>query len=221
MIRLRQGRAAAIPAARPGVVEVNVEVDGERAAALVYPALVGPVAEGGAVVLNTTAVALGLGTGGTHLVVAVEGAEGTDIAHGGRVMKARYTPLQAVVRSVEETHRDVLETSSGLEGAPVGTAPLPSMVAVVAAGAKAAGAHRRAGEPRDGHEMGRIGARRWPCPERDRDPRRAAGCRSPGELRRSPRAPLGLVPPLPHDPQGGGDVPREHCHLLEDREGVV
>src|SRR3990172_6281066 len=153
MIRLRQGRVVAITAARPGVVEVNVEVDGERAAALVSPDLVGPVAEGDAVVLNTTAVALGLGTGGTHLVVAVEGAEGTDIAHGGRVMKARYTPLQAVVRSVEETHGDVLETSSGLEGTPVVTAPLHSMVAMVAAGAKAAGAKRVAYAMTDGSAL--------------------------------------------------------------------
>src|SRR3970282_1329176 len=89
--------------------------------------------------LNTTAAHLGLGTGGFHLVVAVEGGAAADVAHEGRVMKLRYTPLQAAVRAVEETHRDALEASDGLEGTPVVAAPLHSMIAPIAAGAKAAG----------------------------------------------------------------------------------
>jgi len=142
MVRLRRGTVVGIGSERPGAVELEVEVDGERAAALAYPPLTGPVREGDAVVLNTTAVALGLGTGGFHLVVAVEGAEATELSHPGRVMKARYTPLQAAVASVEETHRDVLETSRGLGGTPVVAAPLHSMIAPIAAGARAAGAER-------------------------------------------------------------------------------
>ncbi len=94
------------------------------------------------VVLNTTAVALGLGTGGLHLVVAVEGGPPTETADDARVMKARYTPLQTVVRTVEETHRDALEGSRGLAGTPVVCAPLHSIMAVAAAGARAAGAER-------------------------------------------------------------------------------
>jgi len=119
-----------------------VEVEGERAPALAYPDLVGPVAAGDAVLLNTSAVALGLGTGGFHLVVAVEGGAPTEIEGPGRVMKARYTPLQTAVQSVEETHRDVLENSPGLRGAPVVAAPLHSQLAHIAAGAKVAGAER-------------------------------------------------------------------------------
>jgi hypothetical protein len=136
-VRLRRGKVAAITSARPGAIEVQVEVDGERSAALAYPDLTGPISEGDIVVLNTTAVALGLGTGGFHLVVAVEGASATEPSHPGRVMKARYTPLQAAVLGVEETHRDVLESSPGLVGTPVVCAPLHSMVAPIAAGAKA------------------------------------------------------------------------------------
>jgi hypothetical protein len=141
-VRLRRGRVVAVGPARPGAVELEVEVDGERAPALAYPDLTGPVTEGDLVVLNTAAVALGLGTGGFHLVVAVEGAGSTELAHGGRVMKARYTPLQAAVVSVEETHRDVLEASRGLQGTPVVAAPLHSMLAPIAAGAKASGKAR-------------------------------------------------------------------------------
>src|SRR5207247_10843941 len=123
-------------------VELEVEGDGERSPALAYPDLTGPVREGDLVLLNTTAVALGLGTGGFHLVIAVEGRPATELAHGGRVMKARYTPQQAAVRSVEETHRDVLEASQGLRGPPVVAAPLHSMIGPLAAEAKASGAAR-------------------------------------------------------------------------------
>jgi hypothetical protein len=132
----------AVTAERPGAVELEVEVEGGRALAVAYPQLTGPIRTGDVVVLNTTAVSLGLGTGGFHLVVAVEGGPDLDLAVDGRVMKARYTPLQAAVRGVEETHREVLEASSGLDGTPVVVAPLHSMVALAAAGAKAAGAGR-------------------------------------------------------------------------------
>jgi hypothetical protein len=140
-VRLRRGTVLAIRAERPGAVELDVEVEGERAPALAYPDLTGPVRRGDTVVLNTSAVALGLGTGGFHLVVAVEGAS-TELAGAGRAVKARYTPLQTVVRTVEEDHRDVLESSHGLRGTPVVCAPLHSIVALAAAGARAAGAER-------------------------------------------------------------------------------
>lgn len=142
MVRLRRAKVVALGRARPGAIELDVEVDGGRAPALAYPGLVGPVREGDVVLVNTAAVALGLGTGGSHLVVAVEGGAGTELSGPGRVMKARYTPLQAAVQAVEETHRDVLEASRGLDGTPVVAAPLHSMIAAVVAGAKAAGARR-------------------------------------------------------------------------------
>lgn len=123
-------------------MELEIEVEGERVPAIAYPDLVGPVGEGDAVLLNTTARSLGLGTGGMDLVVAVAGGGAVDLGDVGRVMKARYTPLQAAVRSVEETHREALEGSSGLAGTPVVCAPLHSMVGPIAAGARVAGAER-------------------------------------------------------------------------------
>ncbi len=150
MIRLRRGRVVALGASRPGAQELTVEVEGERVPALAYPGLTGPVREGDVVLLNTTAVALGLGTGGFHLVMGVEGGLDLEPGRGGRVMKARYTPSQVAVAAVEETHRDLLEASPGLAGTPVVAAPLHSMVAPVAAGAKAAGAARVAYVMTDG-----------------------------------------------------------------------
>ena len=144
MVRLRTGKVVAVTSRRPGVTEIDVQVEGERAGAIAYTDLTGPVEPGDAVVLNTTAVELGLGTGGFHLVVAVEGAPDVDEGRElpGRVMKARYTPLQTAVRSVEETDGPLLEGAPGLEGMPVVVAPLHSMVGPIAAGAKTAGADR-------------------------------------------------------------------------------
>ena len=142
MIRLRRGIVTALGDARPGAHEIEVNVDGEHATAIAYPDLCGPVTVGDTVILNTTAVALGLGTGGVHFVIAVEGSPAGAQDLPGRVMKARYTPSQTVVASVEETDRDALESSSGLDQTPVVCAPLHSMVALVAAGAKRASGAR-------------------------------------------------------------------------------
>jgi Protein of unknown function (DUF3866) len=136
-IRLRRGTVVSVGASRPGAIELEVDVEGQRAPAILYPDLTGPVGPGDVVLLNTTAVALGLGTGGLHLVIAVDGDGTTELGHDGRVMKARYTPQQVAVRSVEESHRDVLENSPGLRGRPVVAAPLHSMIGPIAAGAKA------------------------------------------------------------------------------------
>src|SRR5438477_8245637 len=100
-VRLRRGVVTSVRSTRPGIVELAVEVEGTSRTAVAYPELTGPVEEGDTVVLNTTATALDLGTGGADLVIAVEGGPDTEIGHGGRVMKARYTPLQTAVETVE------------------------------------------------------------------------------------------------------------------------
>jgi Protein of unknown function (DUF3866) len=130
---------------RPGVIELEVEVEGLTERALAYPALTGPVAVGASVLLNTTAGALGLGTGGWHFVMAVEGQEDLDPPEPGHVMKLRYTPLQAKVQAVEEQdgpHRVALEAVADLGGLPVVWVPLHSMLGAACAGARAAGAVR-------------------------------------------------------------------------------
>ncbi|HZD79897.1 MAG TPA: DUF3866 family protein [Actinomycetota bacterium] len=141
-VRLRRGTVLAVRPTPSTALELEVEVDGRPAAALAYPELTGPVDVGDVVVVNTTARWLDLGTGGMDLVMAVEGAAPTELHHAGRVMKARYTPSQAAVLSVEEVHRDVLESSAGLRSTPVVGAPLHSMLGPIAAGAKAAAGAR-------------------------------------------------------------------------------
>jgi hypothetical protein len=144
-VRLRTGRVVSIVDERSGLMRLRVEVEGVESEALAYTDLVVGVDVGHEVLLNTTAVELGLGTGGAHFVVATLGpgvSSGTDLDHPGHVMKARYTPLQAAVLSVEESHRDLVESSAGLAGTPVVAAPLHSMLAHICAGAKVTGGGR-------------------------------------------------------------------------------
>jgi hypothetical protein len=143
--RVRSGRVTAVTARRPGVSELLVALDEEPGApaqpALAYHAVVGPAEVGERVVLNTTAVALGLGTGGWHLVMARLGGPVDDPATPGHVIKARYTPSQVRVLAVEEEaspHRAAVAACDGLDGLPVVCAELHSMVPVAAAAARAA-----------------------------------------------------------------------------------
>lgn len=145
MIRLRTGTVVEVREPRPGVLELMVETEGRREPALAYPALSGPVSTGDRVLLNTTAVHASLGSGGYHFVVAVEGQQDVDPPAAGHVMKLRYTPLQAKVLAVEEEespHRAALDAAEALDGVPVVWMPLHSMLGVVCAGARAAGAER-------------------------------------------------------------------------------
>ena len=153
MIRLRRGRVIEVTEVRPGATELAVEVEGEEARAIAYPDMVGPVAPGDSVLLNTTAVELGLGTGGFHFVIAVEGGLDLDAATGGRTMKLRYTPQQVKVLMAEEegsVHRTVMARTHELPGTPVVWVPLHSLLGPAAAGAKAAGANRVAYVMTDG-----------------------------------------------------------------------
>ena len=142
MIRVRHGVVTAILRRRPGATEasVTIDADGPAARAVGYDDLVGPLEVGDRVALNTTAVELGLGTGGFHLVMARTGSDRDD--HGpGHAMKARYTPAQVRVLAVEEEaspHRAAVESVTDLGGLPVVCAELHSMVPVVAAAARAA-----------------------------------------------------------------------------------
>ncbi len=139
-MRLAWGQVAAVVAERQGLQRLRVVVDGAEALAVCLPQLTGPCAPGDRVLLNTTAVDLGLGTGGAHFVVAREG-EGYADASGGHIMKLRYTPLQRDVLAVEEPaseHAAHLADAEDIDGVPVVCCPLHSHVLPVAAAVKQA-----------------------------------------------------------------------------------
>jgi 8-oxo-dGTP pyrophosphatase MutT (NUDIX family) len=118
-------------------VELQVQVGDATVPAIAYPDLTGAPEPGDRVLLNTTALALGLGTGGYALVVAIPDRLPPDRDGPGHLIKARYTPLQACVAGADEPGSplyDVLRAADDLAGLPVVTADLHSAVPAIAAG---------------------------------------------------------------------------------------
>jgi hypothetical protein len=126
----RVGEVSEILEERAGLQRVLVDLDAQPEKAYVLTQLIGSVAIGDRVVVNTTAVELGLGTGGWHVVhwnLAREAWATTrasaDIRTG---MKLRYTSLQVDVENSEPTD------GTDVAGMPVVVAGLHSQVAAIA-----------------------------------------------------------------------------------------
>ena len=163
-----EGTVTALGRAWPGAQELTVRCRGDadgggcdaagsghtERRALAYPELTGIPQVGDRVLINANAQALGLGTGGYALVVAIPdrlptagaaggaaaGATGTSgpgaIPAPGHMVKARYTPLQTVVLGVDEQdspYHEVLREADDLSGLPVVTADLHSALPAVCA----------------------------------------------------------------------------------------
>jgi len=124
----------------PGAVELDVTAGGATMPALAYPALTGRPQVGDRVLVNATALELGLGTGGYALVVAVPERLPDGPAGPGHLVKARYTPLQVTVLGADEQgspHHEALRDADDLGGMPVVVADLHSAVPAVLAALRA------------------------------------------------------------------------------------
>lgn len=134
---------------RPGAFEVEVELreavragNGEQSSvpALAYSDLVGEPRPGDRCLLNTAAWDRGLGTGGFALVVALpDRLPAPPEPVPGHLVKARYTPLQAMVLGVDEqgsAHHPALQDADDLAGMPVVAADLHSSLPAVVAGVR-------------------------------------------------------------------------------------
>ena len=135
MPSFRTGVVAALLEERRGLQRVEVDLGDGPERAYVLTQLTGPVAPGDRVVVNTTAVELGLGTGGWHVVHWNLAREEWREQGAGHVLKARYTSLQVDVGSTEE-HEPVLADAADVGGMPVVAAGLHSQVPAVAAAFK-------------------------------------------------------------------------------------
>ena len=137
-IRWRRGRVTATGRAGRDTLELTVEVPDDGAVrALAYVSLVGAPQVGDDVLLNTTALAQGLGTGGFALVVAVPDRLPPDPTGPGHLVKARYTPLQVTVPGVDEQdteHHALLAEVDDLGGMPVVVADLHSALPAILIG---------------------------------------------------------------------------------------
>lgn len=142
-MRLVWGMVTAVAGADAGVQHLDVALDDRSTGrAVSFPELAGTCEVADRVLVNTTAVDLGLGTGGLHFVVA-RAKETTGIAlerrSGGHIMKLRYTPMQFDVMSVEEqggVDHQVMEAAVSLNGMPVACCGLHSQIPLVAAAIK-------------------------------------------------------------------------------------
>lgn len=146
MIRWQVGEVEEIVAEQAAVQELLVRLEGRVEKAWSFPDLIGPVAKGDAVLLNTTAVHLKLGTGGYHLVAQRLGC-GDAGGPGqfprppssirGHIMKLRYTPYQMAVQSCEEQAspcHETLKDATTLDGMPVLIGELHSMLPILVTG---------------------------------------------------------------------------------------
>ena len=136
--------------------------DDVQVRALAYTGLVGDPAEGDQLLLNCSALARGLGTGGYALVVGPTGTLPADPEPGpGHLVKARYTPLQAMVLGVDEQespHHSLLAEADTLDGMPVVVADLHSALPAIVAGARHAAALAGRPAPRIAYVMTDGGA---------------------------------------------------------------
>jgi hypothetical protein len=140
-IRWRRGRVITTGRRGRDSLELTVEVAGDgQVRALAYPSLVGIPQVGDDVLLNTTALTQGLGTGGVALVVAVPDRLPPDPEGPGHLVKARYTPLQVTVQGVDEQdteHHAVIAEADDIAGMPVVVADLHSALPAILIGALA------------------------------------------------------------------------------------
>ncbi|WGW13626.1 DUF3866 family protein [Saxibacter everestensis] len=150
MIHWREGRVISQRAEWPGVREVVVRLatplpeasEPVEIRAIAFLDEIGRPEVDDRVLLNVSALARGLGTGGFALIVAIPDRLPADPPPSdGHLVKARYTPLQTMVLGVddqESPHHETLRDVASLEGLPVIVADLHSAVPAIVAGIYAA-----------------------------------------------------------------------------------
>ena len=146
MIRWRSATVASVGDAVGGAMPLVAAVDGGEVDAIAYVDVVGTPQPGDRVLLNVTALELGLGTGGVAMVVAIPDRLPADGVETGHVVKARYTPLQVTVLAADEQgspYHEVLRDADAIGGMPVVIADLHSAVPAILAGLRSRRADAR------------------------------------------------------------------------------
>ncbi len=144
MLNRRRGRVRSVQGVSTHIQRLLVEIDGELVPTVNYRVLAADVHPGDLIEVNTTAVDLGLGTGGTHFLISRIDSDHdmssttsqSSPKETGHIMKLRYTPLQLSTLSVEEEsslYHGILQEVDSLEGMPVLVGSLHSLIAPAAA----------------------------------------------------------------------------------------
>jgi len=136
MISKAIGTVTEVRQTHAGVQELVVQSGEEVRLALNHINLTGVADIGDAVVLNTTATELDLGSGGYDFVIHNLTRPLEPTSMDGHIVRLRYTPMQHTVLAVEEPaspHHEMMQNATSLEGMPVVCCGLHSQVAPVAA----------------------------------------------------------------------------------------
>ena len=133
---------------RADLVRARVALPNGEVEAIGFPGMLGPLGPGDRVIVNTTGIELGLGTGGVAFVLWNIDGGVPEPRLEGHIMKMRYTPWQTEVvtaESPESPHHDALANVETIAGMPVVACTLHSQVAAIAAGIKEARSGARVG----------------------------------------------------------------------------
>ena len=142
------GTITAIEEHDDDIARLRVDIEDGEIPAVAFPKMVGPLAVGHRVVVNTTGIALGLGTGGTAFVLWDLDSDPDPDPGEGHIVKLRYTPWQTNVLAAEapeSPHHDLLADATSIEGVPVVACSLHSQMPAAAAGIKAVAPAARVG----------------------------------------------------------------------------
>ncbi|MFP5299381.1 MAG: DUF3866 family protein, partial [Actinomycetota bacterium] len=144
----RHGKIVSLGDSRDGALWCRVELGDAEFDGVAFPSMIGRLRPGDRVVVNTTGVDLGLGTGGVLFVLwNLDGVDDVD-AGEGHIVKMRYTPWQTEVLSAEapeSPHHSTLQDVTDIDGMPVVACGLHSQLGAAAAGIRAISPQARIG----------------------------------------------------------------------------
>jgi hypothetical protein len=148
MASFEEGVVREIVSEQADLVKVKVELGSGHVTASGWPSMLGPLAVGDRVVVNTTGIELELGTGGEGFILWNLDGSGRVDRGPGHIVKMRYTPWQTEVLATdapESPHHERLKDVRSIDGMPVVVCGLHSQVAAAVAGIKAAAPEARVG----------------------------------------------------------------------------
>lgn len=135
MLSYKRGKVIEILYEDEDIIKLKVQLDDRISDAINYKHITGSIEIGDELILNTTAVELGLGTGGVDFVINNLKNNKKSFTENGHIMKLRYTPLQIKCLAAESEespyHKKFLEFES-LNGHIVIVGSLHSMLAPIA-----------------------------------------------------------------------------------------
>jgi hypothetical protein len=148
MAAFRHGKVAAVIESNDRIIRALVETELGELSAIGFPTMLGPLEDGDEVIVNTTGIELGLGTGGVAFILWNVSSSAVPAPGEGHIVKLRYTPWQTTVLAAEAPegpHHETVERARSIQGMPVVACPLHSQVAAAAAGIRATAPDARIG----------------------------------------------------------------------------